>query len=42
MKVFKPKPISKCPDCGWATSSYNDFLEHRVKCLRKLTHSGGR
>ena len=35
MKVFKPKDINKCPDCGFTTTSYNDFLEHRVKCLRE-------
>ena len=37
MKVFKPKAISKCPDCGWSSKSYTDFLEHRVKCLRAKT-----
>lgn len=35
MKVFKPKDINKCSDCQFITISYNDFLEHRIRCLRK-------
>ncbi len=35
MKVFTPKVINECPDCQFTTASYNDFLEHRVKCLRE-------
>ncbi len=35
MKVFEPKTINKCPDCQFTTTSYNDFLEHRIQCLRE-------
>jgi hypothetical protein len=34
MRIFTPKTINRCPDCGWTTKSYSEFLEHRVKCLR--------